>query len=49
MMAVSGCGTEVEQIPLAKVPPPADGFLKAASKVNAPRNARPVNATELRN
>jgi hypothetical protein len=46
--ATSGCGTGVEEIPLAKVPPPPEGFLKRPSKVNVPRNASPTNANELR-
>jgi hypothetical protein len=45
---VPGCGSGGEQIPLAKVPPPPEGFgqVRAASKV--PKTASPQNANDIR-
>jgi hypothetical protein len=45
---ISGCGSGGEEIPLAKVPPPPEGFLKSTSKANIPKTGSPTNATELR-
>ena len=45
---ITGCGSSGEEIPLARVPPPPEGFLKAQSKSNIPKSASPTNANERR-
>jgi hypothetical protein len=45
---IGGCGSGGDEIPLAKVPPPPEGFLTGRSKAKIPNGASPVNATELR-
>ncbi len=45
---VPGCGSSGEQIPLAKVPPPPEGFARVQSQSKIPRGASPQNANDMR-
>ena len=44
----AGCEAGSGEIPLAKVPPPPDGFGKPKAQAHAPKSASPENANELR-
>jgi hypothetical protein len=45
---VPGCGSGGEQIPLANVPPPPEGFGRVQAKSNVPKTASPQNANDIR-
>jgi hypothetical protein len=45
---VPGCGSGAQEIPLAKVPPPPEGFGQAKTKSKIPTTASPTNANERR-
>jgi hypothetical protein len=45
---IPGCNTGVEEIPLAKVPPPPENFSRVQAKASHPKSASPNNANEMR-
>ena len=47
-LVMPGCGSGVEEIPLAKVPPPPENFSRVQAKTSVPRSASPANANEMR-
>jgi hypothetical protein len=47
-LVASGCDAGSGEIPLAKVPPPPEGFGKSKTQARAPKTASPENANERR-
>jgi hypothetical protein len=45
---IPGCGSGVEEIPLAKVAPPPESFYRVQANAKNHRSASPQNANELR-
>jgi hypothetical protein len=46
--SLTGCNSGGEEIPLAKVPPPPEGFGKVQPGTKVPKSASPNNANEMR-
>lgn len=46
-LALVGCGSGSQEIPLANVPPPPPGFGKAVTTPKTPKGGSPENATQL--